>query len=85
MKNEQFIFADLNELSLEVSDLGIYWIFCQPSDIFNEERRKELDLSLCSFNYNRLAGLQSPETRGEAAASGPAATPPSAQYPPKYL
>ena len=45
---------------------------------------KELDLSLCAFNYKRLTGPQPPETRGEAGASGPAAIPLAAQYQPKH-
>lgn len=32
----------------------------------NRKSGRELDLSLCAFNYTRLAGLQSPESRGKA-------------------
>lgn len=32
----------------------------------NGRNGRELDLSLCTFNYTRLAGLQSPEGQGKA-------------------
>lgn len=32
----------------------------------NRKSGRELDLSLCAFNYTRLAGLQSPESWGKA-------------------
>lgn len=38
------------------------------------ERAKELELSLCAFNYEHLCGVQPPGTRGEASTSAPAAT-----------
>ncbi len=55
------------------------------SSIEREWGEKKLDLSLCAFNYERLAGLQPPETRGEASTSGAAATPMAAQYQLKHL
>lgn len=60
---------------------GDRWIHAQPPMV---KEGKELDLSLCAFNYKRLAGPQPPETRGEAGASGPAAIPLAAQYQPKH-
>lgn len=44
------------------------------SSIFNGEKVKELELSLCAFNYEHLSGVQPPGTRGEASTSAPAAT-----------
>lgn len=60
---------------------GDQWIPAQPSML---REGKELDLSLCAFNYKWLAGPQPPETRGEAVVSGPAAIPLAAQYQPKH-
>lgn len=51
------------------------WVMgCLNSSIFNGERAKELELSLCAFNYEHLSGVQPPGTRGEASTSAPAAT-----------